>query len=399
MDVPPLSDNPLMDELSLTLPEPIEICDVTLRDGEQSPGVVFSRDEKLEIAHLLDELHIDIIEAGFPVVSQDERECVRAVARAGLDARVCCIARAVMSDVDAAIECDVDVVSVFIATSDLHVKYKYHRSLEEVVRCAIDAAEHAKDHGLTVRFAAEDATRTPIPRLLSVFKEAQDAGVDYVSIADTVGILNPFTTQHLVRTLKEQLSVPLCLHCHDDLGLATANTLVGAACGARQLHATVNGIGERAGNTPLEELLVGLRLHFGVDKYDLSVLTRLSKLVEKCSGMAVAKNKAVVGENAFAHESGIHVAAIISHPRTYEVFDPSLVGAQRRLVIGKHTGKKALAHIARQMGYTLSDECLCMVLGRIKQCTELKKGITWDTLRRFIEESLREIESKSRGGK
>jgi len=393
--VPPVSDNPLIDELGLTLPEPIEICDVTLRDGEQSPGVVFSRGEKLEIAHLLDEVGVDIIEAGFPVVSRDERECVRAVARAGLDARVCCIARAVLGDVDAAVECDVDMVSVFVATSDLHLEYKYKKSLDEVVRCAIDAAQHAKDHGLVVRFAAEDATRTPTSRLLSVFREAQAAGVDYVSIADTVGILNPFTTQHLVRTLRKQLSIPLCLHCHDDLGLSTANTLVGAACGVRQLHATVNGIGERAGNTPLEELLLGLRLHFGVDRYDLSVLTRLSKLVERCSGMAVAKNKAVVGENAFAHESGIHVAAIINHPRTYEVFDPSVVGATRRLVIGKHTGKRALAHITRQMGYELSDECLCMVLGRIKQCTELKRGITWDTLQRFIEESMREIENRS----
>lgn len=398
MDIPSVSDNLLMRELSLTLPEQVEICDVTLRDGEQSPGVVFARDEKLEIAHLLDELGVDIIEAGFPVVSQDERECVRAVARAGLDARVCCIARAVMGDVDAAIECDVDMVSVFVATSDLHLEYKYKKPLEEVVGCAIDAAQHAKDHGLVVRFAAEDATRTPIPRLLSVFRMAQDVGVDYASIADTVGILNPFTTQHLVRTLKEQLSIPLCLHCHDDLGLATANTLVGAACGARQLHATVNGIGERAGNTPLEELLLGLRLHFGVERYNLSVITRLSKLVEKHSGMAVAKNKAVVGENAFAHESGIHVAAIIGHPRTYEVFDPRLVGAERRIVIGKHTGTKALRYIAEQLGYHLTDECLYMVLGRIKQCSELKKGISCETLRRFIEESHKEAESKS-GGK
>lgn len=397
MQAPAISDNVLMDSLGMRLEGPVEICDVTLRDGEQSPGVMFTSDEKLEIAHMLDALGVEVVEAGFPVVSTDERRCVRAVAHAGLDARVCCIARARREDVDAAIECDVDTVSVFAALSDLHLRYKYRKPLDEIVECALDAAQYAKDHGLEVRFAAEDGTRTPLERLISVFRRAEEIGVDYLSIADTVGILNPFTTQHLITTLKEATHTPLCLHCHDDLGLSVANTLVGAACGVKQLHATVNGIGERAGNTPLEELLVGLRVHFGVSQYDLTQLTPLSRMVERASRMPVAKNKAIVGENAFAHESGIHVAAILQHPRTYELFEPELVGAERRIVIGKHTGTKALRYIAEQLGYHLTDECLYMVLGRIKQCSELKKGISWDTLRRFIEES--EREAGERGGK
>ncbi|MHC1596827.1 MAG: homocitrate synthase family protein [Methermicoccaceae archaeon] len=392
---PPLiSDNALMESLGLSLDSPIELCDVTLRDGEQSPGVVFSKEEKLEIAGMLDELGVEIIEAGFPVVSANERQCVRAVAHGGLDARVCAIARAKQEDVDAALDCDVSMVSVFAAYSDLHLTYKYRKSLDEVVEGALDTALYAKEHGLEVRFAAEDATRTPVPRLIELFGKAEELGVDYLSVADTVGILNPFTTSKLVAELREALHTPLCLHCHDDLGLSTANTLVGAVGGVKQLHATVNGIGERAGNTPLEELLTALRVHFGIDRYDLSMLTPLSKTVEKASGMPVCKNKAIVGENAFAHESGIHVAAILQHPRTYEVVAPRLVGAVRRLVVGKHTGKKALAHIIKEMGYSLDDEALCLVLGRIKQCDELKKGISCDTLRRFIEESERE-----RGGK
>jgi len=394
MQPPLISDNLLMESLGLTLDSPIELCDVTLRDGEQSPGVVFSREEKQEIAGMLDELGVEIIEAGFPVVSMNERGCVRAVARAGLDARVCAIARAKRGDVDAALDCDVSMVSVFAAFSDLHLTYKYRKSLDEVVECALDAALYAKEHGLEVRFAAEDGTRTPIPRLIEVFGKAQEVGVDYLSVADTVGILNPFTTSYLVGKLREVLHTPLCLHCHDDLGLSTANTLVGAVGGVKQLHATVNGIGERAGNTPLEELLTALRVHFGIDRYDLSKLTPLSKTVEKASGMSVCKNKAIVGENAFAHESGIHVAAILQHPRTYEVVAPRLVGAVRRLVVGKHTGKKALAHIIEEMGYSLDDEALCLVLGRIKQCDELKKGISCDTLKRFIKESGRESGGK-----
>ncbi|HEY9246746.1 MAG TPA: homoaconitate hydratase, partial [Candidatus Methanoperedens sp.] len=248
-------------------PKDFEICDVTLRDGEQTPGVVFTRDEKIAIAEKLDSIGVEVIEAGFPVVSSNEEAIVRDIAHLGLNARICCLARAVVKDLDVALRCDVDFVSIFIATSDIHLKYKYHKTFEEAQSCALDVLDYAKDHGLTVRFAAEDATRTDINTLKSIFKVAEEHGADYVSIADTVGILNPSTTSYLVSEIKKSVKTKVCIHCHNDLGMAVANTLSAAEAGAYQLHTTVNGIGERCGNAALEELLVGLRVLYGIEKY------------------------------------------------------------------------------------------------------------------------------------
>jgi methanogen homocitrate synthase len=370
--------------LSKTPPLDIEICDVTLRDGEQMPGVVFRADEKLDIALRLDEIGVEVIEAGFPVVSAAEMNAVKEVCNQGLDAKISALCRSVKKDVDAAIECGADMVSVFIATSDLHLKYKLHMSCPEAISCALQTVEYAKDHGLIVRFSAEDATRTDFDILKKLYKKAEEYHADYISVADTVGIMNPRTTYYMISELKKVVKVPICMHCHDDLGMALANTLAGAEAGAKQLHTTVNGIGERSGNTPLEELLVTLRLHYDLGGYDLTKVKDLSKLVETYSEVPVARNKAVVGSNAFAHESGIHVAAVLEEPRTYELYSPEMVGAARHIIIGKHTGAKALKYITQRMGYYLKDKELGDLSERVKLCSEFKHPINCEELRKLI---------------
>ncbi len=370
--------------LARTPPLDVEICDVTMRDGEQMPGVVFRADEKLDLALRLDEVGVDIIEAGFPVVSRAEKNAVKEICNLGLEAKVAALSRSVTRDVDAALDCGVDMISIFIATSDLHLRHKLHMSCPEAIKCALDTVEYAKDHGVIVRFSAEDATRTDLEVLKKLYKSAEERHVDYVSVADTVGIMNPRTMYYLVSEIRKSVGVPVCMHCHDDLGLALANTLAGAEAGAKQLHTTVNGIGERSGNTPLEELLVALKLHYGIDRYDLTKLASLSSLVQSYSGVSVAKNKAVVGENAFAHESGIHVAAVLEEPRTYELYSPGMVGSGRKIIIGKHTGAKALKYITDRMGYHLRDEDICALAESVKTCSEFKRPINCEELRRLI---------------
>ncbi len=367
-------------------PDDIEICDVTLRDGEQTPGVVFTREEKIAIAEKLDSIGIEVIEAGFPVVSEAEEAIVREIAHLGLEARICCLARAVAKDIDVALRCDVDFVSVFIATSDLHLKYKYHKTFDEAVSCALDVLDYAKDHGLTVRFAAEDATRTDINNLKSIFGLAQEHGADYVSIADTVGILNPSTAFYIVSEIRKAVKTKVCIHCHNDLGMAVANTLSAAEAGAYQLHTTVNGIGERCGNAALEELLMSLRVQYGIERYDASRIMELSKLVEQYSGISIPKTKPIVGANAFTHESGIHVAAVLEEPMTYELFAPEMIGGKRDIIIGKHTGSKALKSVIHKMGYNLTHEQMCTLLDKVKKCSEAKKKVTCEKLTEFIKE-------------
>ncbi|MCR3883568.1 homocitrate synthase family protein [Methanotrichaceae archaeon M04Ac] len=362
----------------------VEVCDVTLRDGEQMPGVVFRPDEKMDIAIKLDEVGVEIIEAGFPVVSEAEKRAVQDITNLALDAKISVLSRSVPKDVEVALECDVDMISVFIATSELHLKYKLHMTCAEAVRCALETVEYAKDHGLIVRFSAEDATRTDLELLKKLYRKAEEYRADYVSIADTVGILNPRTAGYLVGEIKKEVNIPICMHCHDDLGMATANTIAAAEAGAKQLHTTVNGIGERSGNTPLEELLVALRVHHSVDRYDTTKLTPLSKLVQSSSGVIMPKNKAVVGENAFAHESGIHVAAVLEEPRTYELYSPEMVGSARRIIIGKHTGAKALKYITKKMGYDLKRDEICLLAEKVKRCSEFKRPISCDELRKLI---------------
>ncbi|MDY6958406.1 MAG: homoaconitate hydratase, partial [Halobacteriota archaeon] len=263
---------------------------------------------------------------------------------------------------------------------------KYNSTREEAIEKAVSSLDHAKDYGLTVRFAAEDATRSDVVFLKEYFSAGEEHGADMVSIADTVGILNPRTTHTLISEIKEVIKIPICIHCHDDLGLALANTLAGAEAGVKQIQTTVNGIGERAGNTPLEEALLALYYHYGVDRYDLSKIIGLSKTVEEYSKIAVAKNKAIVGDHAFTHESGIHVAAVIVDPNTYEPFMPELVGGERKFVLGKHTGRRSLHHILMQEGYDFTDDEVAIILDKIKESNLSKRKVTREELGRLMDE-------------
>jgi len=362
----------------------IEICDVTLRDGEQTPGVSFSCKEKVEIATLLDAIGVEMIEAGFPAVSENEKHCVKTIANLGLDARVCGFCRAREPDIQTAIDCDVDLVSIFIPTSELHVRLKFRKPREQVLEDSLKMIDFARDHGVQVRFAAEDASRTDLPFLKEVYRGAAEHGAVLLSFADTVGCLIPSEMHRIMTDLVATVDRPFCAHCHNDMGCAVANTLTAAEAGAFQLHTTVNGIGERAGNASLEELLVALRMKKGIDRYDLSKLTELSHLVEQYSGVTLPRNKPVTGELAFSHESGIHIAAILEDPSTYEYFPPDLVGGERHFILGKHTGKKALEYVVASIGCELSDQQICAVLDLVKDHSEHKCNITPEVLRKLI---------------
>ncbi len=362
----------------------IEICDVTLRDGEQTPGVSFTCEEKASIAALLDRIGVEVIEAGFPAVSTYEKACVRAVTALELDARVCCLARARREDVDAALETGVDMVSIFFATSDLHILHKYGRPREDVLVEALDVVDYAHDHGLQVRFAAEDASRTDPAFLVEMYRAGSDHGAALVSFADTVGCLTPLEMHRVMARLVQESPVPLCAHCHNDLGMATANTIAAAEAGAFQLHTTANGIGERAGNARLEEVLVTLRLKGGVDRYDLTLLPELSALVARCSGIPVSKTHPIVGEHAFAHESGIHIAAMLKDPDCYEYVHPALIGTKRHFHLGKHTGRKALEYVVGSQGFSLNPDQIGRVLALVKERSEQKCCVTPEVLIELI---------------
>ncbi|WP_292427308.1 homocitrate synthase family protein [Methanoregula sp.] len=362
----------------------VEICDVTLRDGEQTPGVSFSCEEKVDIARTLDAIGIEVIEAGFPAVSGNEKRCVKAIADLGLDARICGFARAREPDIMDAVDCGVDMVSIFIPTSDLHIRLKFKKPREQVLDDALSIIDFARDHGVKVRFAAEDASRTDPVFLKEVYRRAAEHGAVLLSFADTVGCLIPDEMRTIMTDLVSSVDRPFCAHCHNDMGCAVANTITAAQAGAFQLHTTVNGIGERSGNASLEEVLVILRQKGGIDRYDLSCLTALSHKVEKYSGIALPKNKPVTGELAFSHESGIHIAAILQDPATYEYFSPALVGGERHFLLGKHTGRKALEHVVATLGCDLSEAQICRLLDLVKEHSEQKCSITPEVLQKLI---------------
>lgn len=324
-------------------PKNIIVYDTTLRDGEQTPGVCFSPDEKLEIALKLDELGLPQIEAGFPVVSDGERRAIRNIMKASLNTEVLALTRTVKSDIDIALSCDVDGIITFIGTSDLHLNYKLKMSKEKALSTAVDAVEYAKSHGIFVAFTAEDCTRADLNFILQLFKETTEAGANRIHIADTTGSIRPMGIKYLVNQIKNNINNTIGIHCHDDFGLAVANSLAAFEAGARAISTTVNGIGERAGNASLEEVLMNLKLLYGIEMpFKYEVLYELSRLVEKYTLMPVPNNKAVVGDNVFAHESGIHVSAVRQEPLTYEPYMPEFVGQKRRFILGKHCGMSCI---------------------------------------------------------
>jgi 2-isopropylmalate synthase len=357
--------------------ERIRIFDTTLRDGEQTPGVTVTPEQKVLIATRLSDLGVDAIEAGFPIVSQGEMQAIKTIANRGLRAEICGLARATDTDIDAAIKCDLKYVHTFIATSDIHMKFKLKMTREQVLERAVRAVEYAKKHGLKVEFSAEDATRSERSFLLQVFKAVEQAGADRLDIPDTVGYATPQYITQIVNDVSAATRLPISMHCHDDFGLAVANSIAGINAGAVCAHVTINGLGERAGNASLEEFVMALQcLYEKKHNIKTQMLYETSRFVSNTMGIIVQPNKAIIGENAFGHESGIHTHGIINNPLTYEPISPELVGRKRWLQAGKHAGAHGINAMLAEFGITPTDEQLKAIVEKQKNLADKGKAIT-----------------------
>lgn len=359
------------------LPKKCMVFDTTLRDGEQTPGVAFSFAQKKEIAFALDDAGVDVLEAGFPVASGGERDFFKEIASAGLkNAKLCGLARCDFNDIDAAINSNANYVHIFIATSPIHMKYKLKLSQEEVLEKAVECTKYVKAAGLPCEFSAEDATRSDFAFLKQVYEAVQDAGADKINVPDTVGATIPMMMNKLVYDLSQTIKIPIAVHCHDDFGLAVANTLAAVEGGARQVHCTVNGLGERAGNASLEETVSALNFIYGVQcNVDAKKLYALSQLVSRHARAWPSINKAIVGENAFSHGAGIHVHGVLAHSLAYEPIDPALVGQKRKIVYGKLTGAHAIKARIEELGFNASDAQLEQIVGKVKHLGDLGKKV------------------------
>jgi len=355
----------------------VRIFDTTLRDGEQTPGVSLAIDEKLEIAHQLDMLSVDVIEAGSPMSSEGEKRAVREIAKAGLKAEICGLARAMREDINASIECDVKSVHTFISTSNVQMKHAIGLTPEQVLSATVDSVEYIKDHGLICEFSPMDATRSEMRFLKRVCKAAEEAGADRINIPDTVGVMTPPSMRKLIEDVRTVVKIPISVHCHDDFGMAVANSLAAVEAGATQVHATINGLGERAGNAALEEVVMALHLIY---KRKTGINTRLlygtSQLVSRLTGIPIQPNKAIVGGNAFAHESGIHTRGVTVVPLTFEPIKPELVGRRRKLVAGKLAGTRGVKAELEETGIHPNEEQLKEIVRRVKELGDKGKTVT-----------------------
>src|SRR3989442_7929699 len=364
----------------------VRIFDTTLRDGEQSPGFSMNTAEKIRLARQLAALKVDVIEAGFPIASRGDLEAVKKVAQEVRTVPIAALARAKKQDVDAAVEALKPAASsrlhVFLATSDLHLRVKLNMTREQALEAITSMVRHGRQHVGEVEFSAEDAGRTDIGFLCQVCRAAVDAGATILNLPDTVGYAVPEEYGAMFTKVREYLGDPdgvtLSAHCHDDLGMAVANSLAAVRAGVRQIECTINGIGERAGNASLEEVVVALSVRkesFGVTTgIRLEELFPTSRMLTEITGAQVAPNKAIVGANAFAHEAGIHQDGIIKNPLTYEIISPQSVGVPARsLVLGKHSGRNALREALRDLGFEASDTELAEVYTRVTALADQSK--------------------------
>ena len=383
----------------------ITIFDTTLRDGEQSPGASLNHAEKIEIARALERLGVDVIEAGFPIASEDDFEAVRAVAAEVRDVIVCGLARTVAEDIDhagrAVEKAARPRIHIFCATSEIHLKYKLRKAREEILRMTIEGVKKALQYVDDVEFSPEDASRTEPDFLVEVVAAAVKAGATTVNIPDTVGYSVPEEYAGIISHLRENVpgieDVVISVHCHNDLGLAVANSLAAVAAGASQVECTINGLGERAGNAALEEVVMAMRTR--ADRFadcetgvDSRRLLATSRLVSSLTGLHVQRNKAIVGDNAFAHEAGIHQDGVLKERTTYEIMRPEDVGfGETRLVLGKHSGRHAFRDRCSALGYELTDEQVDSAFVRFKRVADRKKEIFDDDIEALIEEEIAEI--------
>jgi len=376
----------------------IEIFDTTLRDGEQSPGVNISTNEKVEIALQLEKLGVNRIEAGFAAASPGDQKSVAEVAKRVKNSTIVSLARAVKDDMDKAYEALRDAqnasLHVFLATSPIHRQYKLNMSKEQVLARAVEAVTYAKKYFTEVQFSAEDAARTEIDFLAEVVEAVIKAGATTVNIPDTVGYMTPYQYGNIFRELKQRVpateNIRLSCHCHDDLGMAVANSLAAVEGGATQVEGTINGIGERAGNAALEEVALALETrkdyYQATTKLNLKEIARTSQLVSRLTGMIVPGNKAVVGANAFAHESGIHQDGVLKEVTTYEIIRPESVGFKsNKLVLGKHSGRHAFKEKLVDLGYHLEQEEVNAAFAAFKVLCDKKKEISDDDILALVD--------------
>ncbi|MHA1380321.1 MAG: homocitrate synthase/isopropylmalate synthase family protein [Candidatus Helarchaeota archaeon] len=355
---------------SSKIPENIYIWDETLRDGEQTPGVNLTFNQKLDIAKILDEIGVSVIAVGFPAVSDFVKKIVKKLTKENFRAKLAAPARAVISDIDASLQCDIDEIPIFYPTSRLALEKVLEKDLNESIKKISNAIEYSVDHGIITDFIAMDASRTDLNTLLKFFHAAIDSGADKIVVADTVGTMRPLSMSYLIKNLREdkimQNSI-ISIHNHNDLGLAVANTLAAIEMGANYPHVCVNGYGERSGNASLEEIVMTLDLLYDKKTLKKEKLFELSKLVEEYFGLPLPVHHPITGFNSFCHESGLHVDAILSGgPETIEPFDPRIVGRVRHFYMGRYAGKKNIEWILNKLGIKATPEQVSEILYQVK---------------------------------
>jgi homocitrate synthase NifV len=373
----------------------IYIVDTTLRDGEQTAGVVFSNEEKIRIARYLDKIGIDQIEVGIPVMGGDEKKCITEIAHMGLKPSIMAWNRAVIADIKESLECGVDAVAISISTSDIHIEHKLQTTREKVLRMMSDAVKFAKDNNLYISVNAEDASRSDLDFLTEFALIAKHAGANRLRFCDTVGTLNPLTTFRYIKTLHDAVGLEIEMHTHNDFGMATANSLSGVYAGAKYVGVTINGLGERAGNSCLQEVIMGLKYQMNVDvAYNTTIFREVAQYVAVASGRELPVSKPIVGSNIFAHESGIHSDGILKNPLTYEAFKPEEVGLERQIIIGKHSGTASIRSKFKEYLIELPDDDAKEILTRVRQMSIDKKRSLFDKEVVYIyEEIMREREN------
>jgi 2-isopropylmalate synthase len=379
----------------------VVIFDTTLRDGEQCPGATMTHEEKLEVAEVLDQMGVDVIEAGFPIASEGDFAAVHEIAQRAKNAVICGLARAAFKDIDRCAEAIKPAkrrrIHTFLSTSPVHMKYKLQKEPHEVYEMVIAQVTRARSYTDDVEWSSEDGTRTELDFLCRCVEAAIKAGATTINIPDSVGYTVPEEYYNLFKTVRERVpnsdKAIFSVHCHDDLGMSVANSLAGVRAGARQIECTINGIGERAGNTALEEVVMAMRVRNDVlpfwTKVDATMLTRASKLVSAATSFPVQFNKAIVGRNAFAHESGIHQDGMLKHTQTYEIMTPETVGVkQTSLVMGKHSGRHAFVHKLEEMGYKLAANQLEDAFVRFKALADRKKHVYDEDIEALVDEEI-----------
>lgn len=385
-------------------PEKVLIFDTTLRDGEQAPGASMNKDEKLEIAYALERMGVDIIEAGFPVSSPGDFASVQHIAKVIKNSTVCGLARAIRQDIDAAYEAVKHAqngrIHVFLATSKIHLQHKFKKSEDEIFEMAVEAVKYAKSKMSNIEFSPEDASRSEKTFLYRVLEAVIKAGATTVNIPDTVGYKTPEEYGKLFSDIRENVpnidKAVLSAHCHDDLGLGVANSLAAIKNGARQVECTINGIGERAGNAAMEEIVMALKTRQDFYRCDTNINTReiykISRLVSKMTGFLVPPNKAIVGANAFRHESGIHQDGVLKEKSTYEIMSPEDVGVPvGNLYLGKHSGRHAFKVRLKSLGFELSDADLDKAFAEFKRLADQKKQVFDEDLQAIVEDEVKVI--------